>query len=184
VDDDRALLERLRAGDADAFDAIFRAWYAPLVRVATRLTGAPASGEEVVQDVFLELWRRRATLDADVAVHAWLLRSTRNRALNVVRHARIVERTAPQLVAAAPHAPRTDADAGARELQDAVDAAVAALPPRCREVFALSRGEGLRYAEIAERLGVTVKAVEAQMGRALRTLRERLAEWLPPGETL
>jgi RNA polymerase sigma-70 factor (ECF subfamily) len=152
--------------------------------VATRLTGAQASAEEVVQEVFLELWRRRATLDADVTVHAYLLRATRNRALNVVRHARVVDRTAPQLVAVAPQAPRADAHAAERELRDAVEAAVAALPPRCREVFTLSRAGGLRYTEIAERLGVTVKAVEAQMGRALRTLRERLAEWLPGGDTL
>ena len=69
----------------------------------------------------------------------------------------------------------------ATELEAAVREAVASLPPRCREVFEMSRERGLRYAEIAEALGVTVKAVEANMGRALRILRERLAPWLPEG---
>jgi RNA polymerase sigma-70 factor (ECF subfamily) len=56
---------------------------------------------------------------------------------------------------------------------------VQSLPDRCREVFELSRVHGLKYAEIARALGISVKTVEAQMGKALRTLRERLAPWLP-----
>ena len=58
------------------------------------------------------------------------------------------------------------------------------LTPRCREVFELSRVHGLKYGEIADTLGISVKAVEAQMGKALRTLREHLAPWLPAGEQL
>jgi len=68
-------------------------------------------------------------------------------------------------------------------VQEEIDAALAeamnTLPPRCREVFELSRVHGLRYAEIATTLGLSVKTVEAQMGKALRILRERLAVWLP-----
>jgi RNA polymerase sigma-70 factor (ECF subfamily) len=76
---------------------------------------------------------------------------------------------------------RAPVDAGVveREIDVAVRAAVASLPPRCREVFELSRVRGLKYGEIAQALGVSVKAVEAQMGKALRTLRERLAPFLP-----
>jgi RNA polymerase sigma-70 factor (ECF subfamily) len=70
----------------------------------------------------------------------------------------------------------------ASELAAAAAAAVADLPPRCREVFTLSRARGLSYAEIAETLGISVKTVEAQMARALRGLRERLAPWLPGGD--
>jgi RNA polymerase sigma-70 factor (ECF subfamily) len=65
------------------------------------------------------------------------------------------------------------------ELSVAVQAAVQSLPDRCREVFELSRVHGLKYAEIARQLGISVKTVEAQMGKALRTLREKLAGWLP-----
>src|SRR5207302_896613 len=74
--------------------------------------------------------------------------------------------------------PAADARVAAAELQAALREAVDALPTRCRQVFELSRVQGLKYGEIAQQLGVSVKAVEAQMGRALRTLRE----WLvPPG---
>jgi len=58
------------------------------------------------------------------------------------------------------------------------------LPPACREVFQMSRAHGLRYAEIATTLGISVKTVESQMGKALRHLRSRLSEWLPQGDIL
>lgn len=184
--DDRELLDRLRAGDQGAFDAIFRAWYAPLVRHAERLLGARANAEEIAQDVLLELWRRRETLDPQGTAQAYLFQAVRNRALNQLRHARVADRVAPQLAVEATPRPAAPPDAGlvADELEAAIGEAVAALPPRCREVFTLSRGRGLTYAEIAATLGVSVKAVEAQMGRALRTLRERLAPWLPGGDAL
>ena len=67
----------------------------------------------------------------------------------------------------------------AGELRSAIIAAVAELPPACREVFELSRGHGLRYAEIASTLGISIKTVESQMGKALRHLRDRLAAWMP-----
>ncbi|HYD54607.1 MAG TPA: RNA polymerase sigma-70 factor [Gemmatimonadaceae bacterium] len=181
---DADLLLRLRAGDAAAFEAVFRAWYAPLVRLAEGMLHDRGAAEEVVQDVMLELWRRRESLDSSGTPQAYLFRSARNRALNQLRHRRVQARTEPQLVAEVPAIPRADAVAGAEELAEAVRQAIESLPPRCREVFELSRMHGLRYTEIAQTLGVSIKAVEAQMGRALRTLRERLAPWLPGGDTL
>ena len=76
-------------------------------------------------------------------------------------------------------AKQADAETEASELQDAIRDAIAALPPRTREVFLLSRERNLRYSEIAEQLGVTVKAVEANMSRALRQLRDKLSPFLP-----
>jgi RNA polymerase sigma-70 factor (ECF subfamily) len=182
ADADRALLGRLRAGDAAAFDAIFRGRYAVLVGVAERMLRDRAVAEEVVQDVLLNLWRRREALGPDEALGPYLVRATRNRALNHLRHLHVERRDAVH--AAGPTAaPAAGAGrAVASELAAAAAAAVADLPPRCREVFALSRGRGLSYAEIAEALDISVKTVEAQMGRALRTLRERLAPWLPGGD--
>jgi RNA polymerase sigma-70 factor (ECF subfamily) len=71
-----------------------------------------------------------------------------------------------------------------QEIEVALRAAVSELPDRCREVFELSRTHGLKYSEIATTLGISVKTVEAQMGKALRTLRVKLAPWLPQSETL
>lgn len=183
--DDRELLARLRRGDPhiaqDAFDVIFRAWYAPLVRMADQLVRDQAVAEELVQDVMFELWRRREELDVDGPPQAYLFRAVRNRALNHLRHLKVERRDAVLVAGAASSDAPAPALLVADEMDAAVQRAVAELTPRCREVFELSRVHGLRYAEIAEMLGVSVKAVEAQMGKALRTLRERLAPWLPDG---
>ena len=176
---DSELLERLRRGDTSAFDTIFRTWYGPLVGTAERMLRDRAVAEELVQDVMLELWRRRETLAADGSAQAYLFQATRNRVLNHLRHLRIEQRSEPEIRGESSSSPRADSALVHAELDVAVQKAVQALPDRCREVFELSRVHGLKYAEIAKTLGISVKTVEAQMGKALRTLRERLAPWLP-----
>ncbi len=179
--DDRALLARLRGGDGEAFDAIFRAYYAPLVGLAEGVLRNRAVAEEVAQDVMLELWRRRETLPVEESLRAYLFRATRNRALNHLRHSRVERRGEPHVATETSHRPTAPAALVEEEIDAALRTAVDDLPERCREVFELSRVHGLRYAEIASALGISVKTVEAQMGKALRILRERLAPWLPGG---
>ena len=189
ADDDRALLARLRIGADDdpdpsaAFDTLFRRWYAPLVGVADRMLRDPAAAEELAQDVLLELWRRRTTLDTGDEPGPYLIRAVRNRALNRLRHGRVAARAAP-LIAVDETTPVASPASQAieSELAAAIGAAVAALPPGCRQVFLLSRAQGLRYSDIAATLGISPKTVEAQMGRALRLLRARLGPWLPGGD--
>jgi RNA polymerase sigma-70 factor (ECF subfamily) len=178
---DQDLLDRLRQGDEGAFDTIFRAWYPPLVRYVEAMLRVRADAEEIAQEVLLELWRRRAQLAEQGSVQAYLFQSARNRALNHVRHERVEQRAAPYLTRSEGAPARADNEVIEAEIAEAITAAIASLPPRCREVFELSRIHGLKQTEIAESLGVTVKAVEAQMARALRTMREQLAPWLPPG---
>jgi len=182
--DERALLERLRSGDQAAFDSMFRAHYAHLVGFAQGMLRDRAAAEDVAQEVMLEVWRRRAELSISESIRAYLLRATRNRSLNQLRHANVARRAEPQLVGEESVNATGASQLVAGELRTALVAAVAELPPACRQVFEMSRGQGLRYAEIAARLEISVKTVESQMGKALRHLRMRLAAWLPNGETL
>ncbi|HVX41549.1 MAG TPA: RNA polymerase sigma-70 factor [Gemmatimonadaceae bacterium] len=177
--DERALLERLRSGDQAAFDAIFRAHYAHLVTFAQTVLHDRATAEDVAQDVMLELWRRREELAIHESLRAYLLRSVRNRSLNQLRHARVRQRAEPAITPEEAVPAPGPSLAVTAELRVALASAVAELPPACREVFELSRVQGLRYAEIASTLGISVKTVESQMGKALRHLRTRLAPWLP-----
>ena len=172
------LIERLRRGDEAAFDAIFRAWYPSLVRAAESLVRSRAVAEEVVQDVMLELWKRRENIATDSSPQAYLFQSTRNRSLNYLRHQRVERDAEPQLsrdegVESTAHSLVVE-----DEIHVAMKRAVDRLPVRCREVFELSRTHQLKYSEIAEVLGISIKTVEAQMGKALRILREELAPWL------
>lgn len=176
---DRALLDRLRGGDHDAFATIFRQWYEPVVRSANRVLRDTGVAEELSQDVFLELWRRRETLAPDSSVAGYLMQSVRNRSLNHLRHLAVQKKSVVYVEALSEPIERADAQTHASELRTAMTKAIADLPPRTQEVFLMSRERGLRYSEIAEQLGVTVKAVEANMSRALRILREQLAPWMP-----
>ena len=107
------------------------------------------------------------------------MQAVRNRALNHLRHLAVQRKSAVFVEALSEPAEQADALAQATELEQALVRAIAELPPRTREVFVMSRERGMRYSEIAEALGVSVKAVEANMSRALRILREQLASFLP-----
>lgn len=178
--DDSELLAGLRRGDDSAFAAVFRAYYAGLVAAAERLVVDRGAAEDVVQEVMLELWRRRGALDPGLRLRAYLYQSTRNRALNQIRHLRVVREGEPY--APAPSAPPgAEQGALAGELDAAIRSAIGELPDEVRETFLMSRVDGLTYPEMARTLSISVKTVEARMGRALRLLRERLAAWLPEG---
>jgi RNA polymerase sigma-70 factor (ECF subfamily) len=178
------LLKRLQAGDEGAYDTVFRTWYAVLVRVASALLQDSDAAEDISQEVLLELWRRRHVLEAGLSLRAYLLRSVRNRSLNHLRHLRVRRDTDADVQALYDEPVTSDQPVVAKELAEALQIALKELPPRCREVFELSRVNGLKYAEIAEALGISQKTVEAQMGKALRIMRERLRPWLPNGETI
>ena len=176
--DDRNLIDRIRQDDSAAFDSLFRAWYPRLVRYAETMLHERAAAEEVAQEVMLAIWKGRRQLRIAESVGGYLFRATRNRVLNELRHRKIHEKALPFLGAPA----EAPADAEDRlqdeSIQNAVRAAIAELPQRCREVFELSRVQGLRYAEIAEAMDISVKTVETQMGKALKLLREKLGPWL------
>ena len=134
--------------------------------------------EEVVQDVMLELWKRRANIAEGSSPPAYLFQSTRNRSLNHIRHEGVERQAEPQIareegVGATAHSEMVE-----DEIHAAMRRALDKLPARCREVFELSRTHGLKYSEIASTLEISIKTVEAQMGKALRILREELAPWM------
>jgi RNA polymerase sigma-70 factor (ECF subfamily) len=174
------LLVRLRQGDDDAYSAIFREHYPLLVVVATRLLGERALAEEIAQDVMLELWRRREALVLTGPLRAYLQQATRNRALNRIRQSKTAQRGEVYLRGPS-ESPASDSRVISGELAGAVATAIASLSEPQREVFEMNRTKGLTYGEIADLLGISVKSVEARMGRALKQLREQLAPWLPAG---
>jgi RNA polymerase sigma-70 factor (ECF subfamily) len=169
-------LARARAGERAAFELLFRAWYARLAGYAASLTGSQDTAEDVVQNLFVALWHKREGLPELEKLPGYLHRATRNRALNQLRQQRTASRW---LTAQDPH-PSTPAVAESElvgeETARRVQAALAALAPRSREVFLLSRDQGLTYTAIADTLGISIKTVETLMGRSLKALRAALAD--------
>src|SRR5262249_48805922 len=132
-----------------------RTHYAQLVGVAEAMLGDRGSAEEIAQDVMLELWRRRESLSLE-SLRAYLIRATRNRALNQIRHDKVTRRAEPFAAGETTSPSSAEADLADQEIEQAVKQAVQTLPERCREVFELSRVHGLKYAEIASTLDISV----------------------------
>lgn len=175
---DRTLFEQIRTGDEKAFEALFRAYYPFLCTYATRLVKDAAAAEEIVQELFVRLWENRSRTIIGSSVKNYLFVSVRNLALNHIRHNRIKEDYAKNII------PEQDElyspDTGAQTaLLERIEKEIESLPEKRREIFTLSRRDGLKYREIAEKLNVSVKTVETQMGLALKYLREKLKDCLP-----
>jgi RNA polymerase sigma-70 factor (ECF subfamily) len=178
--------QRIRARDVRAFDALVETHYARLCTYARAITRGSDTAEEVVQDVLLAVWERRASLVGATGIQQYLYRAVRNRALNVVRGARRearvrVEAEREAAVAAGGSAcASAEADLLAEELDAAVRRAIARLPAASQAAYRL-RWEGEHsYAEIAAHLGVAVKTVETRVGRALAGLRRELRRFAEP----
>jgi len=178
--EDAALVERIRAGDARAFEALFATHYQSLYGFAYRYLGSREPAEDAVQDVFRRIWIRHADWEPRVPIRSYLITATRNECLSAVRHDRIVQAAASlcadEALVPGMGSPARDADAeiAAAELSVVIEDAATELPPRCREVFLLRWRHGLSVAETAARVGTAAKSVEAHMTRALCFLRERL----------
>lgn len=177
------VVARLRDGDEAAFEAVFRAYAEPLCAFAVRYVGSRDVAADLVQDVFLWIWRNRAEWTIQGSLKAYLYRAVRNRALGVVRHHRIERRWAEESTrdksASGVPAPASGDETRDEQLA-ALERAVAALPSRRRQVFLLRWRDELSYAEIAEVMATSVKTVENQMARALRAIRHDVRGGFPP----
>lgn len=176
---DAELVRRIRTGDERALEAVFRQHYAGMASFVQRYVRSADLAEELVQDVFLKLWSKREHLADIETLRTYLFRAARNTALNYLRRVKLERRWREEQAAAddPPTAYAADEETSEQEVAAAVQAAIDRLPPRCREIFLLSRDGGLTYAEIARSLEISVKTVETQMGRALKSLRTSLSHF-------
>lgn len=133
--------------------------------------------EEIVQDVFVKFWEKCGSLAPDSSVKSYLYRSVHNTCLNYLKHQKVKDSYRQYVIGFMEdfvYIPETDSH---REgVQERILDEINQLPPRCSEIFKLSRFDGLKYQEIAEHLHISIKTVEVQMGKALRVLREKLKD--------
>ena len=162
------------------FEVLFKAHYSPLCSYANQFIKDLEVSEEVVQEVMLKIWVNRDSLVFTSSIRSYLFRAVRNGCMNVLKHIDIRE----EYKAASEQETRKSQRSGEDEmiiieLEQKIRDAIDRLPLERRKVFIMSRYDGLTYSQIAEKLGISVKTVENQMGKALKTLRIELSEYLP-----
>ena len=186
--DERSLIERVKAGDHEAFEAIFRLHVTKVYRQAFKLVGNEAEAEEVVQEVFLTIYEKAKTFRGESAFSTWLYRLTVNVALTKLRRRKrgrevCLDDYLPQFQEDGHHRVRPvvdwscdiDGHVATKEFQQIIQQALDQLPPVDKAVVVQSDIEGISNNEIAEALGLTVAAVKARLHRARLFLRGKLA---------
>jgi len=158
-----------------SFEVLFKTYFKPLCGFAGKYIPELADSKGVVHEVFVSLWEKFDQLPTDTNYRSYLFTSVRNRCLNYIRDRKkhiALENVSQREVA------RYEVPLEGEELERKIDEALDKLPEKCRMVFEYNRMEGLKYAEIASRMQISIKTVEAQMSKALSILREQLADFI------
>lgn len=164
----------------EQFEIVYKSYFKGLHAYANSILEDFEQSEEMVQQVFLKLWERRKNIEINISVQAYLYRSVYNESMNYLKHEKVkqahvsfVKHTTNEI------SDNHHKDIHTKELEINIRKALNKLPEQCRTIFQLSRFEELKYKEIAERLQLSIKTVENQMGKALKIMRTELAAYLP-----
>ncbi len=158
------------------FEQLFREYFTPLCNFALGYVNDLDTAKEVVQEVFINLWNKKDSIKSDKSVKAYLYTSVRNRCLNYIRDHKKFRSYVLDIEIENEELLVENNSLTQAETQIKIQQAIDKLPEKCKEVFRLSRFDELKYKEIAEKLGISIKTVEVQISKALKILREELKE--------
>lgn len=171
-------INRIRQGDLSQFEKVFRHYYPLLCRYAMSFVKDMDQAHEVVQELFYQLWKNHKHLQIHSSLKAYLYRSTYNNCLQYIRK-RNIEQVYQKKLSQQQNHPWSPLEVmHQQQVSEIIEQTLDSLPLRCRQIFKMSRFEGLKYREIADQLSISIKTVEANMGKALKTFRERLKDYV------
>ena len=160
------------------FESLFNSHYSELCSYANMFLKDLDAAEEIVQDLFVKFWENRESIKIASSVRSYLFTSVRNSCLNFIKHLKIEESYKKHNELERESGSVTvDEEFEGSELEMQIRKAIDKLPPERKKVFIMSRFEGLKYREIAEKSGISIKTVENQMGKAIKFLRHELADY-------
>ncbi len=175
----KTVVERIKQGDIEAYEQIFRELYSPLSGFANKMLKDHDKAEEIVQEVFYNIWKNRERLTVKVSLKSYLYKSVKNSCLQIAQH-QLVKDKYKRFVTShegnSYHNPQSELEV--KEINQVIDKTLDTLPERCKEIFYLNRFDGLKYKEIAEKLSISQKTVEANISRALKHLRKNLKQYV------
>jgi RNA polymerase sigma-70 factor (ECF subfamily) len=174
---DVSLVRRLKENDKPAFELIFNKFNKKLYYFTLSYVHSKAETEEIIQNVFIALWENRDMLNEAFPLQNYLYKVTINHIYNYYKHQLVRRRYFEKMILE-----RNDEDQEpvqgilANDLGEIMNRIIGELPVRQRIIFRLSRTDGLCHAEIAHKLGLSVRSVENQIYRALKYIREKLSK--------
>jgi RNA polymerase sigma-70 factor (ECF subfamily) len=165
--------------DKNGFEILFRTHFKGLTFFALEYVKDYEAAREIVQEVFVNVWEKRKSVDLEKSPKSYLSTSVRNRCLNYLRDRKKYSPDILEMESIGSDEEYIELDELiGDELKNKIDKATGELPDKCREIFLLSRIENKKYKEIADELNISVKTVEAQMSKALKLMREKLADFI------
>ena len=177
---DTEILMAIRQGDERVFERLFKQHYASLCRYASTIVKDLDDAEEIVQTVFVTIWEKRLTLEIIQSLKSYLYRAVHNHCLNRLKHNKIKEVHQEYVgYLGEQHYEAVTEVIERNELEIKIKEAIEKLPEQCKIIFKLSRFEELKYQEIANQMGLSIKTIENQIGKALKIMRIELADFLP-----
>ena len=161
------------------FAEIFSVYYKDMVMFAYGFTHEREDSEEIVQDVFVKLWEEHEKINISTSIKSYLLKSVQNKCIDWHRHRKVVNHHSNYVTEnSLLYEYDTDNYILSSELELLIEKAIASLPGKVKETFELSRFEGFKYQEIADKLNVSVRTIEVRISKALELLRESLIDFL------
>lgn len=178
--EEKFLIQGLETKNKVVFDFVFHYFYSGLCAYAEKIIGDSNASEDIVQDLFFTLWTKHKQIQISSSLKNYLFTSVKNRSLDYLKK----EKNKIQHKSSTIHLQNHDENLSTfwfaeSELETIIEKSLAKLPPRCREIFTLSRFEGFKNNDIADQLGISKRTVELQISNALKTLRKDLSPYLP-----
>jgi len=176
---EKITLYSLKEGSVEAFNLCYDLYFKALCSFANLIVKQPEIAEEITQNILMEIWMNREKLPTETSFKAYILTAVRNDCLDHLKHKKMVEKYNDLQIRNQSYAyddifnQMID-----KELQIHLDLAIKKLPEHCRNVFLLSRFHYHSYKEIAEKLNISIKTVENQIGKALKIVRKELDPYL------
>ncbi len=175
--EEKALSDRIKNGDEKAFELLFHKFYGHLCVYAAKIINDETSAEEIVQDLFVKIWEKREQLSIETSLKNYLFRSVKNLCLNFIQHNKTKNNYTQNVLSETESNFSDDDNYPEIDLALKIEESINSLPEKRKEIFRLSRQEGLKYHEIAEKLNISIKTVETQMSLAIKSLREKLKKY-------
>ncbi|MGV8134823.1 MAG: RNA polymerase sigma-70 factor [Mangrovibacterium sp.] len=173
--DEKFLVARLQQDDRKVFELIFKFYYTGLVVYADRIIHDTEMSEDIVQSVLMKLWEERKSLKID-SFRSYLGTAVKNRSIDLIRNQRVQDRYLEYIRER--DIEQDESFYTFPELDEMISQAIDKLPPRCREIFLMSRFRHFKIADIARELQLSGRTVETQISHALKILRVELKDYL------